>query len=161
MIEIIYISSGTWCVVGWPPVLYTDVVRNLRRYLTCRNHWILQIRLIYCAIKGLRGHSTIGDKARPGCPRSSLTPGLIKAVRERIRRNPLHKQKIMSRELNDSIRTMSRIIRDDLHMKAYRQSIGHHLDARLKKSGMKEQRDFFTGMQLMPMKTSSSQTKKN
>ena len=54
---------------------------------------------------------------------------------------------------------MSRI-RDDLHMKAYRRSVGQRLDARLKKSGMKEQRGLFSGMQLMAMKTSSSQTKK-
>ena len=54
---------------------------------------------------------------------------------------------------------MSQIIRDDLHMKTYHWSVGHRLDARLKKSGMKEQRGFFSGMQLMAMKTFSSQTK--
>ena len=69
-------------------------------------------------------------------------------MRERIRRNPLRKQKILSRELNVSTGRMSQIIRDDLHMKAHRWSVGHRLDAGLKKSGMKEQRVFFSGMQL-------------
>ena len=32
-----------------------------------------------------------------------------------------------------STRTMSRIIGDDIHMKAYSRSVGHRLDARLKK----------------------------
>ena len=59
--------------------------------------------------------------------------GVIKAVWERIRRNPLRKQKIMCRELNVSTRTMLQIIRDDLHMNACRRSAGHCLDARLKK----------------------------
>ena len=58
---------------------------------------------------------------------------MIKAVRERIRRNPLRKQKIISRELNVSPGTMSQIMRYDLHMKTYNWSVGHRLDARLKK----------------------------
>ena len=43
--------------------------------------------------------------------------------------------------------------RDDVHMKDCRRSVGHRLDARLKKSGVKEQRGFFSG--IMSMKTSS------
>ena len=82
----------------------------------------ITIRFIYRATKRFHDRFPIGDKGRPGCPRSSLTPGLIKAVRERIWSNPLQEQKIMSRELNDSTRIMSRIIRDDLHMKAYRRA---------------------------------------
>ena len=66
----------------------------------------------------------------------------------------------MSRELNVSTGMMLQIIRDYLHMKAYRRSLGHRLHATLKKSGMKEQTGFFSGMQLMAMKTSSSQTRK-
>ena len=60
----------------------------------------MTIRLIYRAIKRFRENSTIGDRVRPGRPRSSRTPGVIKAVQKRIRRNPLRKQKIMSRERN-------------------------------------------------------------
>ena len=119
----------------------------------------ITIRFIYRAIKWFHEHSTIGDKARLGCPRSSRTPEVIKAVRERIWRNPLHKQKIMSRELNVSTRTMSRIIRDDVHMKAYRRGAPVSRMVSWKKSGMKEQRGFFSGMHLMSMKISSSQTK--
>ena len=106
----------------------------------------IRIRFFYRAIKRFCEHSTIGARARLGRQRSSRTPEVIKAMRERIRRNPLRKQKMMSRQLNVSTGTMSQIIRDDLHMKAYRWSVGHRLDARLKKSGMKEQRGFFSGM---------------
>ena len=53
------------------------------------------IRFIYHAIKQFSEHSTIGDRAHSGRLKSSRTPKVIKAVRERIRRNPLRKQKIM------------------------------------------------------------------
>ena len=94
----------------------------------------ITIRFIYRAIKRFCEHSTIGDRARPGRLRSSRIPEVIKAVRERRRRSPLRKQKIMSRELNVSIRTVSQIIRDHLHMETYHWSVGHRLDARLKKN---------------------------
>jgi len=61
-----------------------------------------------------------------------MTKAAIKTVREPIRRNPLRKQKSLSRELNVSPRSMSRIIRDDLQMRAYRRSMGHLLTPALK-----------------------------
>ena len=56
----------------------------------------------------------------------------IKSARERIRRNPLRKQKSLSRRLNISPRSMSRLIRDDLHIKAYRRSKRHLFTPALK-----------------------------
>ncbi|CAH1974623.1 unnamed protein product [Acanthoscelides obtectus] len=44
----------------------------------------------------------------------------IKAVKARIQRNPLRKQKILSREMKIPVRTMSRIIKQDLGLGAYR-----------------------------------------
>lgn len=84
------------------------------------------------AIKRYNELSGVQDRVRSGRPRSVRTPETIKAVRERIRRNPLRKQKILSRELNISNRSMCRLVRDDLSMKAYRRSTGHLLTARLK-----------------------------
>jgi hypothetical protein len=55
------------------------------------------------------------DKARSGRVRSVRAEATIKTVRERIRRSPLQKQKIKARELNILARSMSLLIRDDLH----------------------------------------------
>lgn len=87
---------------------------------------------VYRAIKRYDELLGTEDRGRSGRPRTVRTPSVVKAVRERIRRNPLRIQKIMSRELDISRRTMSRIIRDDLSMKAYRRSTGHLLTPRLK-----------------------------
>jgi hypothetical protein len=51
----------------------------------------------------------------------------IEAVRERIRRNPISKQKIMAREMKISPRSMSRIIKEDLKFEAYRRRTGQLL----------------------------------
>lgn len=89
-------------------------------------------RFIYRAIERFNETLGIDDRARTGRPRTVRTVSAIKTVRERIRRNPLRKQKILSRELEISTRSMSRLIRDDLHMKAYRRSTAHMLTPRLK-----------------------------
>jgi len=60
------------------------------------------------------------------------TKTAIKTMRERIRRNPLRKQNSLSRELILSPRSMSRLIRDNLHMRAYGRSEGHLLTPALK-----------------------------
>ncbi|KAJ8962938.1 hypothetical protein NQ314_005655 [Rhamnusium bicolor] len=86
---------------------------------------------VYRAIKRYDELSGIQDRERSGRPRTVRTPN-VKAVRKRLRRNPLRKEKILSREMNVSTRTMSRIVRDDLNMRAYRRSTGHLLPPALK-----------------------------
>lgn len=88
---------------------------------------------VYRAIARFGELSGVEDRPKSGRPRVVRTSAVVKAVRERIRRNPLRKQKIMSKELDISTRSMSRLIRDDLHMKAYRRSTGHLLTPQLKK----------------------------
>lgn len=87
---------------------------------------------VYRAIKRYEELGGVQDKARSGRPRTVRTPNVVKAVRERIRRNPLRKQQILARELTVSTRTMSRIVKDDLHMRAYRRSTGHLLTPALR-----------------------------
>lgn len=87
---------------------------------------------IYRTIDRFLESSQVEDRMRSGRPRVVRTSGAIKTVRERIRRNPLRKQKIMAREMDISLRSMSRLIRDDLHMKAFRRCTGHLLTPRLK-----------------------------
>ncbi|XP_055918417.1 uncharacterized protein LOC129950507 [Eupeodes corollae] len=86
---------------------------------------------VYRTIKRFDELSRVEDRPRSGRPRVARTSAKVKAVRERVRRNPLRKQKIMSRELDISARSMSRLIRD-LHMKAYRRATGHLLTPSLK-----------------------------
>ncbi|KAJ4427141.1 hypothetical protein ANN_24757 [Periplaneta americana] len=76
---------------------------------------------------------SVKDRPREGRPRTVRTAAAQKAVAARIRRNPVRKQSVMARELNMSQRSMSRLLSEDLGLRAYRRSTGHYLDARLKK----------------------------
>jgi transposase len=55
---------------------------------------------VYRAIKRYKELWGVEDRPRSGRLKSVRAEAAIKTVRERIRRNPLWKQKIMSRELN-------------------------------------------------------------
>lgn len=88
---------------------------------------------VYRAIKRYEELSGTQDRARSGRPRTVRTPDVVKTVRERIRQNPLQKQTILSQELNVSTRTMSRLVRNDLNIRAYHRSTRHLLSPALKK----------------------------
>jgi hypothetical protein len=86
---------------------------------------------IYPAIKYYKELWRVEDRARSERLKSVRAEAAIKTVRERIRRNPLWKQKITSRKLNiDPIKSC--LIRDDLHMSAHPRSKGHLLTPALK-----------------------------
>ena len=51
--------------------------------------------------------------------RSKRTPKMIKALKERIRRNPCRKKKKLAMDMGVSIRTMHSAIKEDLDLKAY------------------------------------------
>lgn len=87
----------------------------------------------YRTIKRYNDMGLVDDRPRSGRPRQTRTPAVIEAVAERIRRNPLRKQKIMAREIKIPPRTMSRIIKQDLNLGAYRRSTGQRLTAALRK----------------------------
>jgi len=55
---------------------------------------------IYWAIKHYKELWGVEDRTRSGGPKSARAEAAIKTVQERIRQNPLWKQKVMSRELN-------------------------------------------------------------
>ena len=57
---------------------------------------------IYPAIKHYNELWGVEDRTRPGCLKIVRAEAAIKTVRERIRRNPLWKEKTTSRELNTS-----------------------------------------------------------
>lgn len=57
---------------------------------------------IYRTIERYNETFSVSDRKKSGRPRTVRTPKIIKAVKERIRRNPLRKQKILARGLKIS-----------------------------------------------------------
>lgn len=88
---------------------------------------------VYRTIQRYRETGDVVDRVRSGRPRSIRTKKTIKAVREKLRRNPVRKQKVMARDMKISTRSMSRILRDDLKVKAYKRYTGQLLTPQLKK----------------------------
>jgi len=86
---------------------------------------------VYRTIQRFVEDGSIRDRPREGRPRSVRTPAAVKAVAARIRRNPVRKQSVMSREMNIPKRSMSRLLTEDLGVRAYRRSTGHFLTPRL------------------------------
>ncbi|KAL4132026.1 hypothetical protein QTP88_009247 [Uroleucon formosanum] len=106
-------------------------------------------KFVYRTIKRFKEFNTIDDKPRSGRPRELRTNAAVKAVAQRIRRNPLRKQKIMAREMKIPPRSMSRIIKEDLGLGAYRRSIGQRLTDALHQIERQEGRSYFIGTQKM------------
>ncbi len=90
-------------------------------------------RFVFRTLQRYRETDDIADRPREGRPRTVRLPNVVHAVRERIRRNPLRKQKRLAVEMNVSKRSMSRILREDLQLGAYRRCVSHLLTARLRK----------------------------
>lgn len=84
-------------------------------------------KFVYRCINRFNEVCSVDDKPRSGRPRVVRTKRAINAVKERIRRNPLRKQKIMAREMHIPPRTISRILKEDLKLGAFRRSTGQRL----------------------------------
>ena len=59
------------------------------------------------------------DRSRCGRPQSKRSALKIKAVRERILRNPQRSMRKMTKETGRSARTMERLVHDDLKMSSF------------------------------------------
>jgi len=70
-------------------------------------------RFVYRTIERYRSTGDVVDRVRSGRPRSVRTKMAIEAVRSRINRNPLRKQKIIAQKMEINARSVSRILRDD------------------------------------------------
>ena len=70
----------------------------------------------YCTVKLFFDMGVVSDDKRSGRPHVVHTPQLFNAVRSRINRNPIRKQKIM----DISPRTMSRIIKQGLGLRTFK-----------------------------------------
>jgi len=56
-------------------------------------------KFVYQTIKRFSEMNTVDDRPRNGCPRQTRTNAAVRAVAQRICRNPLRKQKIMAYEI--------------------------------------------------------------
>lgn len=106
---------------GLAPIQIFDILKNLN----------ITKRFVYRTIKRYIEDSRVDDRSRSGPPRSVRTPAVIKAVKARIQRNPIRKQKLLALQMGLSRTTVKRVLNEDLGLRAYRRKIGHRLDARL------------------------------
>lgn len=81
------------------------------------------------------------DRPKSGRPRSVRTPAAVKAVKMRIQRKPLRKQKILSREMKISPPSISRILKHDLGLQAYKRHTGHLLTPALKEQRKRKSKE--------------------
>lgn len=75
-------------------------------------------------LKMFEDTSRVRDCQRSDRPRTSRRSQAIKAVKPRIDRNPLRKQWILSREMNISKQSISRILKHDLRFSAFKWHTG-------------------------------------
>ena len=118
-------------------------------------------KFVYLAIRIYKELRGVEDRARSVRPLCVRTKAAIKTVRERIHRNHLWKENSLCRELNKSPRSMSRLIRDDLHMTAYRKSKRHVFTPAMKEIRQTRTERLLKWHARTGTKTSSSRTRKS
>ncbi len=67
------------------------------------------------------------------CPPLARMPKLVHAVHERVRQNPLHKQKQLVAKMNILKHSVHRTFHSNLHFHTYQRCISHLLTKKLKK----------------------------
>lgn len=82
---------------------------------------------VYRTFKRLRETGSIENRKGSGRPRSARTSDRVKRIREKIRRNPNRSARKMATEEKISIRSMRRILKDDLHLIPYKKRLRHGL----------------------------------
>ncbi|PIC29926.1 hypothetical protein B9Z55_021341 [Caenorhabditis nigoni] len=88
---------------------------------------------------------TLKDMRRSGRPVTVTTPEAVKAVRERIRRNPERSMRKMASEYGMSSKSMRIIVRNKLHMIPYRIQKGAFLTDRNKQLRLKKAKELLRG----------------
>ncbi|EFO94085.1 hypothetical protein CRE_26771 [Caenorhabditis remanei] len=101
--------------------------------------------LVHRTINRYKRIGTLKDLPRSGRPISISTPPVIKAIRERIRRNPERSLRKMAPGFNMSPTTMRRIVKLKLNMIPYRIQKGAFLTEKNKQLRMKKARELLLG----------------
>jgi len=116
------------CVVG-----LHKAVKSTEQIFSFLKPFGTSSKFVYRTVKRYTDTGDVIDRPRSGRPRTVRSKMIIKAVRSRIRRNPLRKQKVIVRDMNISLRRVSRILRDDLRLRVYKRYTGHLLTNKLRK----------------------------
>ena len=90
---------------------------------------------IYDAVKRYQDLGNTKDHPKSGQPRTARTKANIKAVRERVRRNPKRSMRKMSREMNMDPKSMRTIVKSDLKLSPFKEAPAAHSPS--KKKGRK------------------------
>lgn len=98
--------------------------------------------LIYRCIRPFEETGDVNDRHQSSRSCTIRTPQVIKAVKLKIKRNPLRKQQIMARDMNIKEKSVSRIIKEDLELKC---RTGHFVTVTLKKKRLENANVFWWG----------------
>lgn len=71
-------------------------------------------------------------------PRSVRTPAFVKALRERIRRNPCRSQKKLALQLGTSKTTIAKTLKEDLGLKPLKKTTSHMLTVKQKEARLQK-----------------------
>ncbi|VDL83201.1 unnamed protein product [Nippostrongylus brasiliensis] len=99
---------------------------------------------VHRVIKRLEETGEITNRPRGRPQRSARTPALLKAVRDKVTRNPARSIRKLAKEHNVSYTTMHRLIRDDLKLHPYKFAKGHQLTDEMKTSRLEKCRRMVT-----------------
>ena len=75
---------------------------------------------MYHVVNRLKELGTSEDRPRSGSLRTALTKKMIKAVRERVRRNPKRSARQMAKDINVSVTSMRTIVKNDIQLSLYK-----------------------------------------
>ena len=87
---------------------------------------------VWKTIKRYKERGDFKDRERSGRPRSKRSASNVKAVREKIRRNPRRSLRKMAKETKMSARTMGRLVHEDLKMSSFTLQKRQSLSANVK-----------------------------
>ncbi|UYV69677.1 hypothetical protein LAZ67_7000182 [Cordylochernes scorpioides] len=124
-------SQDKWQADLAPKEMAVSDMRN-RRHVQPLLTWSTDSSCIPGALTGFNKAGTINDLERSGRPRVQRTQAAIKAIRERIRRYSRRKQKILAKQMSLAPRTVSKIINEDLGLRAFKRRTGHLITSALR-----------------------------
>lgn len=101
-------------------------------------------KLIYRTIKRFKETGSTKIQPKSGRKRTIRSPELVKKVRERIRRNPAQSMNKVAKDLKISQRTIGRVLKEDLHMKAFKKQKIHGLTTAQKEARVRKCKDLLS-----------------
>jgi transposase len=100
-------------------------------------HHNINARFVFRTLKRFKESGSALPAKNEGRPRSKRTRQVIKAVRERIRRNPAQSARRMAKSLGLARETMRRVLNQDLGLNAYKKRLCAGLTDKNKKERIK------------------------